>query len=126
MSARVVQRHVVQEIPDERFRVYAVWGPMLKKEKEEDAKQATVHLPDPRVRHFWTGSQGVAEAFEAPLGLRDEPAWDTFMVFPPGVTWGEAVPTPAYYMHKGKPLAEDRRLNGITLAAEIRKMLAAR
>jgi hypothetical protein len=126
MSARVVQRHVVKQIPDERLRVYTVWGPMLEKETGEDAKQATVHLPDPRVVHFWTPSQGVAEAFEAPLGLpQGVRAWDTFLLFPPGVTWGETAPAPAFYMHKNKPLPDDRRFNAITLAEEIRKLLAA-
>jgi hypothetical protein len=122
----VVQRHVLKQIPDERLRVYVVWGPMLEKETEEDAKKATVHLPDPRVTHFWTGAHGVAEAFRAPLGLGNERAWDTFLLFAPGVTWGETAPTPTSYMHKGKPLPEDRRLNGIKLAEEIRRMLAAR
>ena len=124
MSARVVQRHVVKQIPDERFRVYVVWGPMLEKEKEEDARQATVHLPDPRVTHFWTDAHVLAEAFEAPLGLQKVRAWDTYMLFPPGATWGETAPTPAYYMHVGKPLPANLRLNGDKLAAAARKLLA--
>jgi hypothetical protein len=126
MSARVVQRHVVKQVPDERFRIYVVWGPMLEKEKEEDAKKATVHLPDPRVTHFWTPEHGVAEAFEAPLGLDKVRAWDTYMLFGPQARWGETPPVPDFYMHVGKPLPPERRLNGDTLAAEARKLLASK
>lgn len=119
----MVQKYVLDKIPDQDLRVYVVWGPMLGEEKEPDARKATVTLPDPRVTHFWTDAHGVAEALQAPLGMADAKAWDTFLVFPPAVRWGEAAPAPAYYMHVGRPLPKERRLNGETLARETQAVL---
>jgi hypothetical protein len=119
----VVQTYLMDTIPDDRLRVYVVWGPMLGEEKAEDAKQATAYLPDPRVTHFWTPGHGLAEAMEGPLGIAGSRAWDTYQVFTPDAQWGEVPPTPAYFMHVGKPLPEERRLNGETLARKVRELL---
>lgn len=125
MSARVVRRHVLEQISDARLAVYVVWGPMLGDENEADAEQATRHLPDPRVTNFWTPTHTLATALEQPLGLHDVKAWDTFLLFAPGVRWGETPPVPDYYMHVNKPLPAERRLNGDKLAEQVRTLLAA-
>jgi hypothetical protein len=124
MSARVVQRHVVKQIPDDRLAVYAVWGPMLGEENEADAREATRHLPDPRVTDFWTPTHSLATALAPALGLSGARAWDTFLLYAPGARWGEAPPAPDYYMHVNKPLPPERRLNGEKLAEQVRKLLA--
>jgi hypothetical protein len=126
MSARVVQKYVLDTIPDDRLRVYVVWGPMLGEENEGDAKEATVHLPDSRVTHFWTPAHAVAEAMAGPVGLAGGRAWDTYQLFAPDARWGETPPVPVYFMHVGKPLPPERRLNGETLAEKIREVLAAK
>lgn len=123
MSARVVQRYVLEEVADPRLRAYVVWGPMLDKETEADARIATGFIQDPRLTHFWTDSDGVAVLFKAPLGLSDGDAWDTYLLFSPGVRWDEGVPRPSSFMHVGKPLPKERRLNAIGLAAEVRALL---
>jgi hypothetical protein len=124
MSARVVQRYVLDDIADPRLRVYTVWGPMLDKETEADARRATTFIQDPRLTHFWTDSDGVAQQFKVALGLADADAWDTFLLFPPGTRWAEGAPRPSSVMHVGKQLPKERRLNGVTLAAEVRAVLA--
>lgn len=125
MSARVVQRHVMQAIPDGRLAVYVVWGPMLGDENELDARQATRHLPDPRVTSFWTPTHTLATALAPALGLRGEKAWDTWLLFAPGARWQDAPPAPEFFMHVNKPLPPERRLNGDRLAEEVRKLLGA-
>lgn len=122
MSARVVQRYVLDEIDGESLRVFVVWGPMLGDESEEDARGATAFLPDPRARHYWTGVHALAEELAVPLGLEGERAWDTYLVYPPGAEWGEAPPRPAYFMHVGKSLDPALRLNGATLRAAIERL----
>src|SRR5687768_7771804 len=123
MSARVVHRYVLEGIASDDLQVYVVWGPMQGKETEDDARKATVTVSDPRASHFWTDGHAVAKAFEAPLGLADVHAWDTFLVFAPGIRWGETAPKPSSFMHVGKPLPKERRLNGETLAREVRAMV---
>jgi len=125
-KAFVTQRYVLATIPDDRLRVYVVWGPMLGDEKEENARDATGRLPDPRVTHFWTGTNAVAAMFaktvKLPAGLL---GWDTYQLFAPGVTWGSAAPAPTRFMQMNKPLPDDLLFNGATLASWVRDDLAA-
>lgn len=120
----MVQRYLLERIPDPRLRVYVVWGPMLGPETEADARAATALVPDPRVTHFWTGANTLAERLRGAAGLTDELAWDTYQLFPPDARWGEAPPTPSYVMHVEKRLPPERRLNGEKLAAEARRLLS--
>lgn len=98
---------------------------MLDKETEGDARVATGHVDDARSVHFWTSDHGLAEAFQGPLGLEHEAAWDTFLLFEPGVRWQDAPPTPTYFMHVGRQLPEEQRLNGDKLREAAQRMLAA-
>ena len=125
MSARVVQRYVLDKIADDRIRIYVVWGPMLGGETAEDAETAPFYLNDQRSSHFWTDQHTLAEMLEEPLGLEDEPAWDVFLVFEPGVQWGDAPPTPDFFMHHGRSLPEEQRLNGFKLHDQVVRMLAS-
>ena len=122
-----MQRYVLDQIRDPRLAVFVVWGPMLQKEKEEDAHAASAFLSDPRARHFWSGTQVLAEAFAEPTGLArfHTPAWDTYLLYAAGIRWAAAPPVPTYLMHVGKPLDDDRKLNGETLRDETRRLLAA-
>ena len=111
---------------DPKLRIHVIWGPMLGGETEADAREATALMPDPRVTHYWTGAHTLAEALRAPSGLKDELAWDTFLVFAPGARWGDAPPAPACVMHVGKRLPAEQRLNGEKLAAEVNRLRKAR
>jgi hypothetical protein len=112
-SARVVQRYVFDRLGGEELRGYVVWGPMLGKETEADARTATRFLSDPRVTHFWTPEHVLAERVGATLGLpAGERAWDTFLLYPPGTTWGEEPPRPGYVMHVERSLPAEQRLDG--------------
>lgn len=122
----MVQRYVLDRIDDPKLRVYVVWGPMLGGETEADAREVTSLLPDPRAAHYWTGAHTLAETLRAPAGLKDELAWDTFLLFAPGTKWGDAPPSPSSVMHVGKRLPPERRLNGEKLAEEVNRLRTAR
>lgn len=121
----MVQRYVFDRIGDGGLRGYAVWGPMLGKETVADARTATRFLPDPRVTHYWTPEHVLALSLSGPLGLpADEPAWDTYLLFPPGATWGEEPPKPGYVMHVGRSLPEELSLDGHLLRGHAEELLA--
>lgn len=121
----MVLRHVFERLPDPRLHAFVVWGPMLDKEERSDAVEATRFFDDPRSTHFWTDDDLLAASFSAPAGLpADELAWDTFLLFAPGQTWGEQPPTPAFTMHVGKSLPAELRLHGPTLHDEVAARLA--
>jgi len=121
-----VQRYVLDRMDDPKLRIHVIWGPMLGGETEADAREAAALMPDPRAAHYWTGAHTLAEALRAPAGLKEELAWDTFLVFAPGARWEDAPPSPAYVMHVGKRLPPERRLNGEKLAEEVKRLLKAR
>lgn len=121
-----MQRYVLDRTDDPKLRIHVIWGPMLGGETEADAREAAVLMPDPRATHWWTGAHTVAEALRASAGLKEELAWDTFLVFAPGARWEDAPPSPAYVMHVGKRLPPERRLNGEKLAEEVNRLLKAR
>lgn len=121
----MVQKYVLDEIDDEKLKVFVVWGPMQGYETREHAEEAPAFLPDPRAIHYWTDAQTCAEVFEELLGLEDEPAWDTFVLFGAGARWQDRPPEPAYYMHVGKSLPKELRLDGRKLAEQVSRALAA-
>jgi len=116
---------VFKGIATEALKGYAVWEPILRTDDVRGARKATTILPDPRVRHYWIDGQEVGETFQAPLGLKGEPAWDVYLVYPPGIEWkGKSPPKPTYFMHQLAALPAARRLNSETLAAKLQKVLA--
>lgn len=125
-NSRLTQRYIMDRIGDDRLKVFVVWGPMQKKETEADARAATTHLTDPRVTHFWTDDHVLAEAYKKPLGLEKdyEPAWDIYMLFPPGARWSEALPVPSYFMWVEKKLPAETRFNAEKLGEQVQRLLA--
>lgn len=119
-----MQEDVFETIKAERLKAYAVWEPILRTDDERSARRATTILPDPRIRHYWTDDHRVGEMFQAPLGLKDELAWDVYLVYPPGTLWkGNKPPKPTYFMHQLSGLPPNRRLDGEALAANVREVL---
>ena len=124
----MVSRYVMKTIADPRLRLYLVWGPMEEEDTEEDARQTTVNLPDPRAVHFWTDDDVLAEAWAGTLGIvDDEAAYDTYMIFPPGALWeDDGPPDPAYFMWIEKSgLPKETKFNGIVFAEQVRRFLGA-
>lgn len=122
----MVRRHVFDELDNERLHAFVVWGPMLGEEERADTPDATRFLDDPRSTHFWTPAHGLADALAPLAGLPDgERAWDTFLLFAPGQSWGDEPPEPVLVHHVGKSLPDEQRLHGPTLRQEIQAMLAA-
>jgi hypothetical protein len=125
VSARVVQRYVLDKIADDRLRIYVVWGSFKERETEADARFAAPFVPDSRATHFWTASTAPGDLFQAPLGplgLGANSAWDSFLLFAPEARWGDAAPTPVSFMHRH---VKEKPLNGIRLFEQVSSLLAA-
>lgn len=115
---------VFEGIETKDLKSYAVWEPILRTDNLRGARKATTILPDPRVRHYWIEGQEVGEMFKPALGLKDEVAWDVYLVYPAGVEWSaQRPPNPSFYMHQLHELPASRRLDAITLAARLREIL---
>lgn len=123
VSARVVQRYVFDKIPDERLKIYVVWGSFKERETEADARFAAPFVPDPRATHFWTPSTAPGDLFQAPLsplGLGQFSAWDSFLLFAPETKWEDTAPAPVHFMHRQ---VKEKPLNGVRLFEQVRALL---
>lgn len=123
----MVHEQVLKRVDDADLRVYVLWEAILRSDSERAARRATMLLPDPRVVHFWAPSVETPEIFRQALPLEEGPAWDVYLVYPPGVTWtGTAPPEPAYYMHQlSGRLPAALHLQGDSLAARVRQAAGA-
>jgi hypothetical protein len=117
---------VLDEEPSDRLKVYSVWVPMVRG-LERDVPDASRELPDPRARHYWDGDGQLMDGYQRVLGI-EEPAWDVFLVYPPGVLWeGTDPPPPAYWAHqlgtREAPRVEGPYLDGPTFLQQTRAAL---
>lgn len=115
---------VFQGILSEKLKAYAVWEPILRTDNLRGARKATTILPDSRVRHYWAEGQEVGEMFKPALGLKDEVAWDVYLVYPAGVEWSaQSPPKPSFFMHQLHELPSARYLDAPKLAVQLRAAL---
>jgi hypothetical protein len=124
VSARVVQRYVLDQIPDARLKIYVVWGSYKERETVDEARFAAPFVPDPRATHFWTASTAPGDLFQEPLkalGLGPLSAWDSFLLFAPEARWkDDTAPTPVSFMHRQ---VKEKPLNGLRLHEQVRSLL---
>jgi hypothetical protein len=123
-NAEMIERRLLDRLGDPSLKVYVVWVPAMGKEDRKVTQTRTSLLVDPRATHYWAEDMSLAEAFKQPLGMKSSSAWDVFLVFRPGVRWGEAAPRPDLYMHRQeKELPADRRFHAIRFADEVERLL---
>jgi hypothetical protein len=125
IRSRMVERYVLEQIANPGLRVYVLWLPIREPDNRHTAEQATAHLPDYRVTHFWAANLTAPNLFRRPLGGIEPTPWDVFLVYPPRVTWGDTIPVPQALAHELEGLPEDKHFNAIRLAADVRQLLPA-
>lgn len=115
-----MQRHVVSALNDPSLAVDVIWTPVLRSDRgiPPDARK---RLPDARVRHWWDRDRWAQQAFRDALKLpAGTPAWDVYLVYPPGTRWtGTAPPVPTFFMHQLRVLGEQGQLHGPTLKSAV-------
>lgn len=86
-----MQTELLDQIPSDQLRVYAIWLPMLWGDARARWNGNT--MPDPRVTHFWDGEHVIGQWFAKEIDGYDGIAWDTYYLYGPNTTW-ETVPAP--------------------------------
>jgi len=120
-----VQQQVLETIDSKKLVAYAVWEPILRTDDERSSRKATTCMPDKRVRHYWVDTQEVGKSFQPAINLTTEPAWDVYLVYPPGQQWKESTPPPPeFLMHQlGERLPEAPALDGEALAKHLQQVI---
>ena len=122
-----MQTNVLQAIDDPSLRAYVVWVPILPEDGLDAARGAQSLVTDNRASHFWDAERSLPPLFAPLLGLpQGWPAWDVYLAYGPGATWGEAPPRPAYWEHQLGDEPSAPTLDGETLARRVRALLATR
>jgi hypothetical protein len=92
--------------------VHVVWSSQTGA-KEKHVAGGTALMPDERAAHYWDPDRLVGIAFQPHIPDLEFPAWDVWMLFAPGVTWGERAPPPA-------PTWWEHQLGRLTQHSELR------
>jgi hypothetical protein len=85
-----VQTHLLDELPSEQLRVYAVWLPMLSGDARDRWDGTT--MPDARVTHFWDGETQIGQWFAKEVEGYRGVSWDTYYLYGPDAKW-DTVPS---------------------------------
>jgi hypothetical protein len=125
LRSRMVERYLLDRVADPGLRVYVLWAPIRSEDNRQAAEQATVHLQDPRVSHFWAADLTVPDSFRGALGGIEETPWDVFLIYSPKLTWGATAPVPDAIFHALESLPAETRFNAVQLTQEVRKLLPA-
>ena len=124
-GASVIQTAVLEAMRDASLRAYVVWVPVLPDDLSPAAQEASSLVPDKRASHFWDAEGSLARGFSRVLDLPPgSPAWDVYLTYPPGTRWEKEPPAPPYWQHQLGAAARAPQLNGDTLAAHLRLVLA--
>lgn len=122
-GASVIQEAVLNTVKDPSLRVYVAWVPILATDRETPDQDTISLVFDKRSLHFWDGAGKLLLLFQKTLGLGKRPAWDVYLVYPPGVTWEDEPPTPAYWQHQLGGVTSAPFLDGKTFAKVLRRVL---
>jgi hypothetical protein len=77
---------------------YFVWGPYLRNDTEQGARDAAQRFTAPGSTHFWTPAQKLGRDLGAVLHMpAGAPAWDVFLMYARGVMWTSGFPEPTYW-----------------------------
>ncbi|HEY3999347.1 MAG TPA: hypothetical protein VGO93_10805 [Candidatus Xenobia bacterium] len=117
----MIVRSLFDKIASPRLHAMMVWEGIL----GGDRSALMPSESDPRIGRVWDGEAATGKAVASVLlkgipnpkpELLHHPAWDIYLVYPPGVRWaGAAPPPPAAWMHQLGPLmtvTPERRLDG--------------
>lgn len=125
-ALRIVQRYVLDRIPNPNLKVYVVWEPVVRADSEEASYAASRLVSDPRVQQFWSGSRFTGHSFATLVRKDGQQIWDSFLIFGGDKKWTDAAPVPDRFRitpQNGGEVGADRKMNGEKLAEDIKALL---
>lgn len=94
LGATAVRESVLAAYPTAKLRVMIVWIDVSTDDDRARAALSVGTFADPRVRHFHDPLQRAGRVFAEGL-LPTGFAWDTYLLYPPGVLWDDLPPRPS-------------------------------
>ncbi len=126
-------RKILDEVSDERLRMYVVWEPMLSGDTKALSYEMSKKVIDPRmVYQAWDGERITGKTWTRVMLDGDErwfangPAWDVYFLYSADAKWGKSQPSvPTYWQHQGAG-SRELMLNYKKLKAKIEELLVRR
>lgn len=108
---------------DPRVHTFVVHVPTLGAE-EKHVKASIPLMAGPRVSHYWDEVGNSGRQFQEALDIHMY-AWDVWMIYEPGQTWGKdrPPPQPVFWQHQLPGLPKDQRLDAEVFAEVLRGKL---
>ncbi len=117
-------RKILDEVQDERLKMYVVWEPMLSGDSKKLAARMSRKAKDPRmVYQAWDNERVTGKTWQASMDLPGI-AWDVYFLYGPDTEWGDNGPSqPDYWQHQGAG-GQENWLDYEKLKAKVEEMLA--
>lgn len=122
-GASVIQREVLDTIKDPSVRVFIAWVPILASDRHAPDGDTLSLAQDKRTTHFWDVKGKLPVLFQKTLNLFPHPAWDVYLIYPPGAKWEQEPPKPVYWQHQLGGVTTAPQLDGKLFAEKLRKVL---
>ncbi len=127
-------RKILEEIPDERLRMYVVWEPMLSGDTRALSEKMSSKGTDSRmVYQAWDPDHITGKKWTAMMSKEKEeewnegatgPAWDVYFLYKGDAQWNKNQPTPPqFWQHQGAGIM-DLALSYPQLKAKVEEFLA--
>ncbi len=117
-------RKILDEVQDERLKMYVVWEPMLSGDSKKLATRMSRKAKDPRmVYQAWDNERVTGKTWQASMDLPGI-AWDVYFLYGPDTEWADNGPSqPVYWQHQGAG-GQENWLDYDKLKAKVEEMLA--
>lgn len=92
---------MLDTVTDTNLRAFIAWVPILASDQHMPDTDTVALVGDKRAIHYWDEKGRLPRLFQKTLGLRPKcTAWDVYLIYPPGVKWGNDPPKPVYWQHQ--------------------------
>lgn len=98
---QILSRH-----PSNRLRMYVVYTPRQKQDDKKMAARAAARLVGSRVTQLWDPDSTAARALSGTLGLKDEHAWGTFLLYDTQAILKDNATPPTLWMRSGSEASD--------------------
>ncbi len=116
-------RKILDDVSDDRLKMYIVWEPMLSGDSKELAYKMSRKEDDPRmVYQSWDGQQLTGKLWQAKMDLSGV-AWDVYFLYGPDAVWNNGPGDHDYWQHQGAG-GKENWLNYETLLSKVKELLS--
>ncbi len=98
LRALVEIQKILEAHPDGDLKVMLLWGPLMQTDTSAVTRRSMQYIRDKRVHHYWDLWRWGYRTYTEDLAIPEFEAWDLFIFYEAGKTWGSEPPDPTFWM----------------------------